>query len=79
MNVIQVDDILTLDDDNKYVVVKTLDLNEGSFYLLSRLDEDEDVTDETVIMTENKDKTLSPVEDEKLLDNLNELFISALK
>ena len=75
---IQVDDVLTLDDNNEYVVLKILDLEEGSFYLLSKLDDDE-ITDEVLIVTENSDNTLSPVEDDKELLRLNDLFISSLK
>ena len=78
MKVIQIDDVLTLDDDNEYVVVKTLDLNEESYLLLSKLDDDE-VTSETLIVKENSDNTLSHIKDENLLYKLNDLFISALK
>ena len=67
MRIVHVNDVLTLDDDNEYLVLKILDLPEGNFYLLSKLDEDEEMTDEVLIVTENSDNTLSPVEDENLL------------
>ena len=74
MKIVQVNDVLTLDDNNEYLVLKILDLQEGNFYLLSKLDEDEDMTDEILIVTENSDNTLSPVEDEKQLRKLNDLL-----
>ena len=78
MKIVQVNDVLTLDDDNEYLVLKILDLPEGNFYLLSKLD-DEEMTDEFLIVNENSDNTLSPVEDESQLRRLNNLFASALK
>ena len=77
MKIIQVNDVLTLDNDIDYLVIKMLDLEDGSFYLLSKLDDDE-ITDEVIIVVENEDGTLSPVEDEKKLRSLNELFVSSL-
>lgn len=78
MKIVQVNDVLTLDNNNEYLVLKILDLKEGNFYLLSKMDEDEP-TDEVLIVTENSDNTLSPVEDEEQLRKLNEMFVSALK
>ena len=77
MKIIQVNDVLTLDNDMDYLVLKILDLKDGNFYLLSKLDDDE-ITDETLVVVENEDGTLSPVEDDEKLRNLNELFISSL-
>ena len=54
MKIIQVNDVLTLDDDNEYLVLKILDLKEGNFYLLSKLDDDEP-TDDVLIVTENSE------------------------
>ena len=78
MKIVQVNDVLTLDNNNDYLVLKILDLPEGNFYLLSKLD-DEEMTDEFLIVNENSDNTLSPVEDESQLRRLNNLFASALK
>lgn len=78
MKIIQVNDVLTLDNDSEYVVLKILDLEEDHYYLLSKLEDDE-VTDEVLIVAENDDNTLSLVEDEEQLNKLNNLFISALQ
>ena len=77
MKIIQVNDVLTLDNDVDYLVLKILDLKDGNYYLICKLDDDE-ITEDTLIVTENVDGTLSPVKDEKKLRYLNRMFISSL-
>ena len=78
MKIIKVNDVLTMDDDKDYLVLKILDLSDGNYYLLSKLEDDE-MTDDAMIVVENSDGTLSQVDDESKVRRLNELFISALK
>ena len=78
MKIIKVNDVLTMDDDKYYLVLKILDLSDGNYYLLSKLEDDE-MTDDAMIVVENSDGTLSQVDDESKVRRLNELFISALK
>lgn len=76
-------DIITLDNDNRYTIIeKTVDDNK-SYLLLSLLNEvDEPLADELVIVEEvsNGEKTfVKDVTDKKTIEKLSKKFVNSLE
>lgn len=71
-------DILTMSNGKEYSVVRMLDLDDKTYYLLSEIDEDEMPNLLETKIVEFEGTIAKEVEDGKLLKELKELFISAL-
>ena len=75
--------VLTLEDDEKYVVVAKIEY-EGNYYdyLLQLTDDEEDVTDQVEIVKEEKENDeiyIDEIIDEELLKKLTPLFQKQLE
>ncbi len=75
--------VLTLEDDEKYVVVAKIEY-EGNYYdyLLQLTDDEEDVTDQVAIVKEEKENDeiyIDEIIDEELLKKLTPLFQKQLE
>ena len=75
--------VLTLEDDEKYVVVAKIEY-EGNYYdyLLQLTDDEEDVTDQVAIVKEEKENDeiyIDEIIDEQLLKKLTPLFQKQLE
>lgn len=80
MKQIELYDILTLSNDKEYTVLRMIDLEEKTYYLLAEIDEEENpILDEMKIVEVIENNTLIEVKEESLLKELTELFASALE
>ena len=80
MKKIELYDILSLSDDKEYTVLRIMEFNDKTYYLLSEIDKEENPNLEKMKIVENIDnKKLVEVNDKKLLSELTELFASALE
>ncbi len=83
MKEIEVYDILTLEDDKEYTVIKKTEDNNKVYYLLAPIDESENPNlEEIKIMEEQKEDNkifLDEIEDEELLEKISRQFLSSLK
>ena len=70
-----IDNILTLDNGFKYMVLDQGNYNGKAYYLLSKLDEKEELTN-TVAIVENDNGNIVSVNDDKLLESLIRYFES---
>ena len=64
-----VDNIVTLDNDKKYVILDEKELNNVNYYYALRLDDNEEPTNNYLFFEETKDGSdiyLAPVEDESM-------------
>lgn len=78
--IISVNDVLTLDDNNKYVVVSKVLHNDTNYYYIIQLDEtEEDITDNGLIVKDGNSDELEVVEDEKELEEVRELLAKAFE
>lgn len=78
--IISVNDVLTLDDDNKYVVVSKVLHNDINYYYIIELDEtEEDITDNGLIVKDGNNDELEVVEDEKELEVVQELLAKSFE
>lgn len=75
--------VLTLEDDDKYVVVAKVEFEGNHYdYLFQLTDDEEDVTDQVVIVKEEKENNeiyIDEVVDEELLKKLTPLFQKQLE
>lgn len=74
----EIDDIITIDEDDYYVANK-IDKNSESYVFLIKTNEKEDLLEEFDILLLNSDNTLSEVIDDLLFASLYEEFIGNLK
>lgn len=80
MKQIELYDILTLSNDKEYTVLRMIDLEDKTYYLLAEIDEEENpILDELKIVEVNGNDTLTEIKEENLLKELTELFASALE
>lgn len=80
MKQIELYDILTLSNNKEYTVLRMIDLEEKTYYLLAEIDEEENpILDEMKIVEVSGNSTLTEVKEETLLTELTELFASALE
>lgn len=72
-----IDKIITLDDGTKYMILDQGNYNNKAYYMTSKLDNEDNLTEVFSIMEEtinNSVATVSTVKDEKLLKALAEYF-----
>lgn len=68
-------DIVTLDNNKEYVICKTLTYKEKEYLLLIRVDEDENLLDERLIVEKlNNGKTLKKIKESNLKQIISEKF-----
>lgn len=73
----KIDKIITLDDNTKYMIMDQGNYNGKCYFLVSKLDNDDNLTETFSIMEETIDNGISKVEtvkDEVLLKALAEYF-----
>lgn len=78
---IELFDILTLENNKNYTVVKYLPYNEEEYYFLIEVDEDEEILDEQMIVKKveiDGEIGVAPIEDEKEFKAVKEIFINML-
>ena len=78
MKEIELYDIITLENNKEYTVLRLLELDENTYYLLSEIDDDENPNLEEIRIVEILNNTLQDVTNETKLEELKELFISSL-
>ena len=78
MKEIELYDIITLENNKEYTVLRLLELDEKTYYLLSEIDNDENPNLEEIRIVEILNNTLQDVTNETKLEELKELFISSL-
>ena len=73
----KIDKVITLDDNTKYMIVDQGNYNGKCYFLVSKLDNDNNLTETISIMEEtieNGVSTVTTLKDEKLLKALAEYF-----
>ena len=73
----KIDKLITLDNENKYMIVDQGNYNGKCYFLVNKLDNEENLTDIFSIVEENIDnneKIISSVKDENLLKALANYF-----
>ena len=73
----KIDKVITLDDNTKYMIMDQGNYNGKCYFLVSKLDNDNNLTETISIMEEtieNGVSTVATVKDEKLLKALAEYF-----
>lgn len=80
MSKLELYDILTLEDNVEYTILRIIELNNRTYYLLAEIDE-EDIPefDKMRIMEHSSSNKLREISDAKLLNELKQLFASALE
>ena len=83
MKEIELYDILTLEDDKEYTVIKKIEDNNNIYYLLAPIDDSENPNlEELKIMEEqieDDEIVLYEVEDDNILERLSRQFLSSIK
>lgn len=83
MKEIELYDIITLDNDEEYTIVKILIENQKKYYLLAPVNEEEEPDLEKIKIVEeiieNGEILLDLVEDEKILATLSKKFLLSLR
>ena len=80
MKQIELYDILTLSNNKEYTVLRMIDLEDKTYYLLAEIDEEENpILDEMKIVEVSGNNILTEVKEESSLKELTELFASALE
>lgn len=78
--IISINDVLTLDDDNKYVVVSKVLHNDTNYYYIIELDEtEEDITENGLIVKDGEDGELEVVEEETEFNEVQELLAKSFE
>ncbi len=76
-------DIITLDNDEEYTILKILNEKENKYYLLAKVDEEEEPDMENIKIVQEvlEDGTIAieEIEDETLLKKLSKDFLSSLR
>lgn len=78
MKEIELYDIITLENNKEYTVLRLLELDENTYYLLSKIDDDENPNLEELRIVEIVNNTLQDITNQTKLEELKELFISSL-
>ena len=83
MKKIELYDIITLDNDEEYTILKILNEKENKYYLLAKVDEEEEPDMENIKIVQEvlEDGTIAieEIEDETLLKKLSKDFLSSLR
>lgn len=77
---IELYDILTLENNKKYTVLKKLPYNEQEYYFLVEVDDEEEILEEQLIVKKveiDGEIGVSPLEDEEFKE-VKEIFINML-
>jgi len=78
---IELYDILTLENDKKYTVLKYLPYNDQEYYFLVEVDDEEEILEEQLIVKKvliDGEIAVAPIEDEKEFKEVKELFVNML-
>ena len=78
---IELYDILTLENNKEYTVVKILPYNNNEYYFLIEIDKDEELLDEQMIVKKvevNGELGVALITDEKEFKEVKEIFINML-
>lgn len=78
---IELYDILTLENNKKYVVVKELSYNNKDYYFLIEVSEEEDLLDEQMIVKKvfiDGEIGVAPITEETEFKEIKEIFINLL-
>ena len=83
MKEIELHDIITLDNNEEYTVLKVLNNDSKRYYLLAWVDEEEEPDMENIKIVEeikqNNRIMIEEVEDEQLLKKLSKEFLASLR
>lgn len=74
---IDIRDTITLNDDNKYVVVSKIDYDDDTYYYLTDINNNENT--KFLVQNRYKQESLLEVEDIELLQKLFPMFLSKTK
>ena len=78
---IELYDILTLENNKQYTVIKKLSYNNEEYYFLNEVDEDEELLDEQMIVKKiviDGENGVAPIEDSKEFSEVKDIFINML-
>lgn len=78
---IELFDILVLENDKKYTVVKHLPHNNEDYYFLIEVDDDEELLDDKLIVKKvivDGEVGVSPIMDEKEFREIKDMFMNML-
>lgn len=78
MNKFEMYDIIKLQNQKEYSILRMLDLNNKNYYLLAEIDEEENPILDELIIVEIRNNKIIEINDENELKELKELFLSAL-
>ena len=78
MKEIELYDILTMNNGKEYSVLRIMELETNTYYLIAQIDKNENPIIDTIKIVEIINDTIKEINDQKLLDELKELFISSL-
>ncbi len=83
MKPIELYDIITLKDGSEYTVLKILENQGKTYYLLAPVDEEEEPNMEDIkiveVLTENNKVIVKEEENQEKLEELSTLFLSSLR
>ncbi len=83
MKPIELYDIITLKDESEYTVLKILENQGKTYYLLAPVDEEEEPNMEDIkiveVITENNKVIVKEEENQERLQELSNLFLSSLR
>ncbi len=83
MNEIELYDIITLDNNEEYTILKILKKEEEKYYLLAKIDEEEEPNMEEIKIAkevvENGLLAIEEIEDQALLKELSKDFLASLR
>ena len=78
---IELYDILTLEDDNDYAVIKIANIDNDEYYLLNKVDEEEELVDDPIIvkkaLVENEIGVI-PISSDKEYEKVKKVFADML-
>jgi len=78
---IELYDILTLENEKQYTVVKKLSYNDYEYYFLIEVDENEDLLEEQMIVKKvvvEGEVGVAPITDEEEFEKVKDIFIDML-
>ena len=83
MKTIELYDIITLDNDEEYTVIKIFNENGKKYYLIAPVDDEEEPDVENIkivkALEKNGEIEIEEIEDEKLLKRLAKEFFNSLR
>lgn len=70
--------IITLDTDKKYVVVETMSYNDHNYLFLARIDDNEEILEEKIIVEQvktDKGYGVKPIEDKEIMKSICQKYL----